>query len=122
MRSLRPPDLDDCGDGGCHGSKLAVNAWLWAAYLVAAHSNGNSAQQLMRQLGLNPIKTAWLLCAQLRRAMAEPESNSLAGIVEVDETTIPYPTGDDPVAGGSGRSGQANMLIRPETTGYAFRL
>jgi len=94
-----------------HGSKLALTVWFWAAYLMATHSNGISALQLMRQLGLGSYKTAWLLCAKLRRAMVAPDRNPLAGIVEVDETTIPYRTGDDPVAGGRGRSGQAKMLI-----------
>ena len=35
-----------------HGSKLALIAWFWAAYLMATHSNGISALQLQKQLGL----------------------------------------------------------------------
>jgi len=35
-----------------HASKLALHVWLWAAYLMATHSNGISAFQLWRQLGL----------------------------------------------------------------------
>jgi transposase-like protein len=35
----------------------------------------------------------------------------LAGLVEVDETTIPYRTRQDSVAGGGGRSGEAKMRI-----------
>jgi hypothetical protein len=93
-----------------HGSKLALTVWFWAAYLMATHSNGISALQLLRQLGLGSYKTAWLLCAKLRRAMVAPGRNLLAGIVEVDETIIPYRTGEDPVAGG-GRSGDGKMLI-----------
>jgi hypothetical protein len=94
-----------------HGSKLALTVWFWAAYLMATHSNGISARQLQGQLGLGSYKTAWLLCAKLRRAMVAPDRNPLAGIVEVDETTISYRTREDPVAGGGGRSGQAKMLI-----------
>ena len=94
-----------------HGSKLKLTAWFWAAYLMATHSNGMSARQLWRQLGLGSYKTAWLLCAKLRRAMVAPDRNPLAGIVEVDETTIPYRTGEDPVAGGGGRSGEGKMLV-----------
>ena len=50
-----------------HGSKLALTVWFWAAYLMAAHSNGISALQPQKQLGLGSYKTAWLLCAKLRR-------------------------------------------------------
>jgi hypothetical protein len=94
-----------------HGSKVPLTAWFWAAYLMATHSNGISALQLRNQLGLGSYKSAWLLCAKLRRAMVALDRNPLAGIVEIDETTIPYRTRQDPVAGGGGRSGQAKMLI-----------
>ena len=52
-----------------HGSKLRLQVWFWAAYLMATHSNGISARQLQAQLGLGSYKSAWLLCAKLRRAM-----------------------------------------------------
>jgi transposase-like protein len=94
-----------------HGSKLALIVWFWAAYLMATHSNGISARQLQEQLGLGSYKTAWLLCAKLRRAMVASDRNPLAGIVEVDETAIPYRTRHDPVAGAGGRSGEGKLLI-----------
>jgi hypothetical protein len=49
-----------------HGSKLSLTVWFWAASLMATHSNGISARQLWRQLGLGSYKSAWLLCAKLR--------------------------------------------------------
>ena len=55
-----------------HGSKLELTVWFWAAYLMATHSNGMSARQLWQQLGLGSYKSAWLLCAKLRRAMWRP--------------------------------------------------
>ena len=39
---------------------------------MVTHSNGISARQLWRQLGLGSYKSAWLLCAKLRRAMVDP--------------------------------------------------
>ena len=84
-----------------HGSKLELTVWFWAAYLMATHSNGISATQLQQQLGLGSYKTAWLLCAKLRRAMVDPDRNPLAGLVEADETTFPFRTKQDPVAGGA---------------------
>jgi hypothetical protein len=38
-----------------HGSKLDLTIWFWAAYLMATHSNGISALQLQKQLGL-PVR------------------------------------------------------------------
>jgi len=94
-----------------HGSKLPLHVWFWAAYLMATHSNGISALQLQKQLGLGSYKSAWLLSHKLRRAMVAPERAPLAGLVEVDETEIPLRTKDDPPAGGGGRSHQGKLLV-----------
>jgi hypothetical protein len=94
-----------------HGSKLPLTVWFWAAYLMATHSNGISARQMWRQLGLGSYKSAWLLCAKLRRAMVNPARALLSGSVEIDETQIAYRTKDDPVAGGGGRSPDGKMQV-----------
>ena len=94
-----------------HGSKLKLTVWFWAAYLMATHSNGISALQLQQQLGLGSYKSAWLLCAKLRRALVAPDRQPLAGLVEVDETEIPCRAKDDPPTGAGGRSGQGKLLI-----------
>ncbi len=94
-----------------HGSKLRLHVWFWAAYLMATHSNGISAMQLWKQLGLGSYKSAWLLCAKLRRAMVDPERNPLSGLVEIDETTINQRTRNDLPAGGHGRSHEGKLAI-----------
>ncbi len=94
-----------------HGSKLSLHIWFWAAYLMATHSNGISALQLWKQLGLGSYKSAWLLCAKLRRAMVDPTRNPLSGLVEIDETTFNHRTKEDPVAGGRGRSHDGKLLL-----------
>lgn len=94
-----------------HGSKLPLTVWFWAAYLMATHSNGIAALQLQAQLGLGSYKSAWLLCAKLRRAMVAPGRSPLAGLVEIDETAIPLHRKDEPPAGGQGRSRQGKMLV-----------
>jgi len=78
---------------------------------MATHSNGISALQLQAQLGLGSYKSAWLLCAKLRRAMVAPGRAPLEGLVEVDETAIPLHRKDDPPSGGQGRSRQGKMLV-----------
>ena len=94
-----------------HASKLPLTVWFWAAYLMATHSNGIAALQLQAQLGLGSYKSAWLLCAKLRRAMVAPGRAPLAGLVEIDETAIPLHRRDEPPAGGQGRSRQGKMLV-----------
>ena len=94
-----------------HSSKLPLTVWFWAAYLMATHSNGISALQLQRLLALGSYKSAWLLCAKLRRAMVAPARALLAGIAEIDETEIPLRAKDDPIRGGGGRSSQSKMLV-----------
>ncbi len=94
-----------------HRSHLPLTTWFWAAYLMATHSNGISALQLQAQLGIGSYKTAWLLARKLRRAMVDPERLPLAGLVEVDETSLPQRTKDDPPGGGHGRSGKGRMKV-----------
>jgi transposase-like protein len=76
-----------------HRSKLPLTAWFWAAHLMATHSNGMSARQLEDQLGV-AYKTAWLLTQKLRRSMVDPDREPLEGVVEVDQTEIPFREGD----------------------------
>ena len=85
-----------------HRSKLPMSMWFWAAHLMATHSNGMSALQLAAQLGVT-YKTAWLLTQKLRRSMVDPDRTPLEGVVEVDQTEIPFRTDDaffDPAKAG----------------------
>ena len=94
-----------------HRSHLPLKLWFLAAWLVATHKNGISARQLWLQLGLGSYKTAWLLLRKLRRAMVDPEREPLAGLVEVDETSLSFRTKDDPVTAKPGRSHEGRLLI-----------
>lgn len=87
-----------------HGTHLPLRVWFLAAYLLATHSNGMSALQLQPKLGLGSYKTAWLLLQKLRRAMVAPERTPLTGIIEIDETSVPFRRKSDPEGGGQGRS------------------
>jgi transposase-like protein len=97
------PRLYECLDCGrqtsitagtvMHRSRLPLTAWFWAAHLMTTHSNGMSARQLEEQLGVT-YKTAWLLAQKLRRSMVDPYREPLEGVVEVDQTEIPFREGD----------------------------
>jgi len=76
-----------------HRSKLPLTTWFWAAHVMATHSNGMSARQLEDQLGVT-YKTARLLAQKLRRSMVDPDRGLLEGVVEVDQTELPFRAGD----------------------------
>src|SRR4051794_41836398 len=76
---------------------------------MATHANGISAWQLWLQLGLGSYKSAWLLARKLRRAMVDPEREPLAGLVEVDETSVPFRAKGEPVR--PGRSHDGKLLL-----------
>jgi ISXO2 transposase-like protein/transposase-like zinc ribbon protein len=92
-----------------HRSHPPLELWFLAAWLVATHKNGISARQLWPQLGLGSYKTAWLLLRKLRRAMVDPGREPLAGLVEVDETSLPFRAEGEPVR--PGRSDDGKLLL-----------
>jgi hypothetical protein len=92
-----------------HRSHLPLKVWFTAAWLVATHRNGMSARQLWLQLGLGSYKSAWLLLRKLRAAMVDPDREPLAGLVEVDETSLPFRGGGEPVR--PGRSHEGKLLL-----------
>ena len=71
-----------------HRTRVPLQLWFAAAYLVTTHTPGFSAVQLQRQLGLSRYETAWTMLQKLRRAMLRPERDRLSGTVEVDETYV----------------------------------
>lgn len=71
-------------------SKVALNKWLLATYLMSSSKKGISAHQLHRTLGVT-YKTAWFMAHRIREAMnpADPAPIGGAGkVVEVDETYV----------------------------------
>ena len=96
--------LYECGD--CHSqfsvtvgtifekSKVPLNLWLVAWYMMCSSKKGFSATQLQRTLGLGSYRTAWFMMHRIRYALADPTFDSKmggdggSGIVEVDETFI----------------------------------
>lgn len=69
-------------------SKIALNIWLQAVYLLCSSKKGISSHQLHRTLGVT-YKTAWFMAHRIREAMAGNPSGLLGGgggTVEADET------------------------------------
>lgn len=90
-------------------TRLHLQVWFWAIYLVATDKRGCSAAQLSRQLEL-PYNTAWFLLHRIRKAMVDREENYvLSGIVEFDDSYFGSPThGVKPCGRGTKR---ANVLV-----------
>jgi transposase-like protein len=69
-------------------SKIPLNKWLYAFYLLCSSKKGMSAHQLHRMLDVT-YKSAWFMAHRIRMAMAEPPFQTrLKGVVEADETYI----------------------------------
>src|SRR3954453_21315405 len=68
-----------------------------------------SARQLWPQLGLGSYESAWLLLRTLRAAMVDPDRAPLGGLVEVDETSLPFRAGYTPAR--PGRSHDGKLLV-----------
>jgi transposase-like protein len=71
-------------------SKVPLNKWLLATYLMSSSKKGISAHQIHRMLGVT-YKTAWFMCHRIREAMDQdtgPLGGSPERIVEVDETYV----------------------------------
>ena len=71
-------------------SKVPLNKWLLATYLLCSSKKGMSAHQLHRMLGVT-YKTAWFMFHRIREGMTDDEpfdGGNDGGVVEVDETFI----------------------------------
>jgi transposase-like protein len=69
-------------------SKIPLNKWLLATFLLSSSKKGMSAHQLHRMLGVT-YKTAWFMAHRIREAMADPKPEPMGGagkVVEADET------------------------------------
>ena len=72
-------------------SKVPLNKWLLATYLMSSSKKGISAHQIHRMLGVT-YKTAWFMCHRIREAMDKAAGGDPMGgagmIVEADETFV----------------------------------
>ena len=72
-------------------SKIALNKWMLATYLLSASKKGMSAHQLHRMLGVT-YKTAWFMAHRIREAMDGANGTGPLGgpdhVVEADETYV----------------------------------
>jgi transposase-like protein len=118
-------------------SKIALNVWLQAVYLLCSSKKGMSSKQLERTLGVT-YKTAWFMTHRIREAMTSKHGGPLGGaghIVEADETyfgTEPASKGIKRKPGGAlkhmnkivslvERNGQIRSFHVPDVTGQNLK-
>jgi transposase-like protein len=67
-------------------SRISLQKWYAAIYLITSHKKGISSLQLHRDLGVTQ-KTAWYMLHRVRHTFGG-DAAKLSGIVEADETFI----------------------------------
>lgn len=69
-------------------SRTALTLWFFTMYLMTSTRHGVAAKEIERQTGVT-YKTAWRICHELRKLMAQADTRDpLSGWVEADETYV----------------------------------
>lgn len=73
-----------------HKSRVPLQKWFWAIFLMATSKKGVSMLYLQRQLEIKSYQTVWLLGHKIRQAMLQRDAlyGPLPGDVQADETFI----------------------------------
>ena len=88
-------------------TRLPLQTWFAAMWLLTSQKDGVSALGLQRVLGLGSYQTAWAWLHKLRRAMVRPDRDRLQGRVEVDETYI----GGSKTGNKRGRGSESKQIV-----------
>ena len=66
-------------------TRIKLQTWFWAIYLVGRDKRGLSATMLSKELGI-AYSSSWYLLHRIRKAMADRDSGyNLSGVVELDD-------------------------------------
>ncbi|MCL2445410.1 MAG: IS1595 family transposase [Oscillospiraceae bacterium] len=68
-------------------TKIVLQKWFVAVWLVTSHKKGISSHQLARDIDVTQ-KTAWFMLHRIRKCFGIENDNDLDGNVEVDETYV----------------------------------
>ena len=68
-------------------SKISLQKWFMAIYLITSHKKGISSCQLARDIKITQ-KSAWHMLHRIRAAIEVDRSEPMTGIVEIDETYV----------------------------------
>lgn len=82
-------------------TKIALQKWFLAIWLVTSHKKGISSMQLARDIDVTQ-KTSWFMLHRIRKCFGIENNNDLDGDVEVDETYV----------GGKNKNRHANKKVK----------
>jgi len=102
-----------------HRSKLPLVLWFSAAHLIAAHPDGVPARQFESGFGI-AYQTAWMLKRKLQLWNIAGEDEPLQGIVEVNQTEIPFRDIDGFLE--PAKSAKSTIAAALDLTSYQIRL
>lgn len=68
-------------------TKIKLNIWFEAIFVITAHKKGISSHQLSRDIGVTQ-KTAWFILHRVRAMLTNESPCMLSGTVQIDETRI----------------------------------
>jgi len=72
-----------------HKSRIPLQKWFWAIYLMAVSPKGVSMRNLQKHLRIGSYETVWLMGHKIRRSMLQREAlYKLKGTVQVDELQV----------------------------------
>jgi transposase-like protein len=103
-------------------SKVPLNKWLYAMYLLVTARKGISSMQLAKEIGVTQ-KTAWFILGRLREACGGPDGplDKLQGDIEIDECFVGGLEGNkheaDKLHAGRGSVGKTAVLGMRERGG-----
>lgn len=83
------------------GTKLPLQKWFLAIWLVTTHKKGITSVQLAKDLGVTQ-KTAWFLLQRIRECFDMVMDTKLDGAIELDETFV----------GGKNKNRHRNKKVR----------
>ena len=68
-------------------TKVKLQKWFLAIYIVTSHKKGISSVQLGKDIGVTQ-KTAWFMLQRIRNCFQIEDNDQLSGEVEMDETYV----------------------------------
>ena len=95
-----------------HRSKTSIHVWFWAAYMLSTQTDGISALEVQKKLGILRYETAFQVLHKLRAVMVRPDRDKIGAEwpLEIDITFV----GGKHKGGVQGKTNKAPVIIAVE--------